>query len=102
MWNDSLKTRFVGQSGVMLQDCFRNLVDVGAVSGYVVSDLTLEEATNGVCAFCANAPHQMAALELISRITFHDTTRVVIGSLCLPLCSGCSMTLMNGLRTTKG
>jgi len=100
MWEPRTKYRFVGQYGETLQTSLRRLLADGEVSGYVVSDLTQAEAAQGICGWCAKEPQQLIGLEFTNKTGMGARTRLVMGSLCLPLCADCSTQLTNALKAT--
>jgi len=96
------KMRIVGPSGRMLRELLTRLQPDGEVSGCVVSDLTQAEAEMGICGFCASVPSQLVGLELTNKPEKEGRTRLVIASVCLPLCSSCCTELTSNFRLTVG
>lgn len=99
---ENRKWRIVGRSGATLASCLRGLSSDGEVFGYLVSDLTREEGARGICSFCANEPHRLVGLDLVSKREQAVRTRLVTVSVCLPLCAECYGRLTNDLKLTVG
>ncbi len=99
---DHYKHRFVGRGGQMLGSMLRSLATDGEVTLFSQYDWPKGVGDGPICGLCANGSVCLTSLEFQRCVDLVTSTRVVTGSLCLPLCTDCSRMLTECLKTTQG